>query len=89
MILKQATSRVPAPTSMIEYKQVPPANHFHMIWGLPPARLEFWMDLTNVLSATPWAARPRFIEGTDRPIPLIYTQNGGEDLAKMALARGA
>jgi L-fucose isomerase len=80
---------VPKYATMAEYKQVPPANHFHMIWGLSPARLQYWMDLNCVLSATPWAARPSFLEGTDRPIPLIYTQNGGEDATKRLLSRGA
>lgn len=72
--------------SMVEYKQFAPANHFHMIWGLPPARLEYWMDLTNVLSATPWEARPGFIEGVDRPMPLLYVLNGGETQTKLLLA---
>ena len=63
---------VPKYASMLEYKQYPPANHFHMTWNLPVARLQYWMDLTSVLSITPWAARPKFIEGVDRPQPLIY-----------------
>lgn len=74
---------VPKYASMGEYKQYAPANHFHMTWGLQPARLEYWMDLANVLSATPWAARPSFIEGTDRPLPLLYIINGGETQAKL------
>ena len=78
---------VPKYATMGEYKQYAPANHFHMTWGLPPARLEYWMDLTNVLSATPWAHRPAYIEGTDRPAPLIQIINGGETQAKMLLAR--
>ncbi len=73
---------VPKYASMGEYKQYAPANHFHMTWGLPPARLEYWMDLTNVLSATPWQARPSFIEGVDRPQPLLHIINGGEAAAK-------
>ncbi|NOY79756.1 MAG: hypothetical protein GXP31_01995 [Kiritimatiellaeota bacterium] len=77
---------VPRYAAMGEYKQLAPANHFHMVWDLRPARLEYWMDLTNVLSATPWSARPRYIQGTDRPLPLIYVQNGGEDATKMRLA---
>ncbi len=78
---------VPKYATMVEYKQLPPANHFHMVWGLNPARLQYWMDLNNVLSVTPWTARPSFIEGLDRPLPLIYAQNGGEDNAKMILCR--
>ena len=77
---------VPKYASMPEYKQFAPANHFHMTWGLNPARLQYWMDLNNVLSATPWQGRPQFVEGVDRPLPLLYIQNGGETTAKMKLA---
>ncbi len=73
----------PKYATMYEYKHYPPANHFHMIWGLPVSRLQFWMDLTNTVSGTPWAARPSFVEGVDRPTPLLYIQNGGEFNAKM------
>ncbi len=74
---------VPKYASMTEYKQYPPANHFHMTWNLPVARLQYWMDLTGVLSVTPWAARPKFIEGVDRPEPLVHLLNGGADTYKM------
>jgi len=76
---------VPKYATMGEYKQFAPANHFHMTWGLTPARLGYWMDMANVLSATPWAARPDYIEGVDRPTPLLYVKNGGETNAKMML----
>ncbi len=69
---------VPKYASMLEYKQYAPANHFHMTWNLPVARLQYWMDLTGILSVTPWAARPAFVEGMDRPLPLIYHLNGGQ-----------
>ncbi len=78
---------VPKYASMAEYKQYAPANHFHMIWNLPPARLQYWMDLANVLSVVPWGARGGFCEDTDRPLPLLYLLNGGEDATKMRLAR--
>ncbi len=78
---------VPKYASMAEYKQYAPANHFHMVWNLPPRRLQYWMDLANVLSVTPWQARPQFIEGVDRPQPLLYLLNGGETVAKMARAK--
>jgi L-fucose isomerase len=78
---------VPKYASMVEYKQYPPANHFHMTWDLPVARLQHWMDLTGVLSVTPWAARPKFIEGIDRPQPLIHLINGGEDAFKLLRGR--
>jgi len=78
---------VPKYATMIEYKQFAPANHFHMTWGLEPARLQYWMDLANVLSATPWQARAAFIEGVDRPMPLLYIINGGEEQTKLLRAR--
>lgn len=78
---------VPRYATMAEYKQSAPANHLHMTWGLKPARLQYWMDLANVLSVAPWAARPAFVEGTDRPTPLLYLKNGGETTAKMLLKR--
>jgi L-fucose isomerase len=67
---------VPKFASMVEYKQYPPANHFHMTWNLPVARLQYWMDLTGVTSVTPWANKPKFIEGADRPQPLVYLLSG-------------
>ena len=67
---------VPKYASMIEYKQYAPANHFHMTADLPVARLQHWMDLTGVASVTPWSARPSFVEGTDRPQPLMHLLNG-------------
>ena len=79
---------VPKYASMVEYKQYPPANHFHMTWDLPVARLQHWMDLTGVLSVTPWAARPKFIEGVDRPQPLIHLINAGQDAFKIMNHRG-
>lgn len=77
---------VPRYASMLEYKQYAPANHFHMTWDLNPARLQYWMDFTNTLSLTPWQERPRFIESKDRPLPLVYILNGGEERTKIKLA---
>ena len=76
---------VPKYASMYEYKHYPPANHLHMIQGLSVARLQYWMDLNNVLSQATWSARPKFVEGVDRPTPLLYLANGGEDNAKVIL----
>lgn len=73
---------VPKYASMAEYKQFAPANHFHMVWNLEVARIQYWMDLTNVLSVAPWQGRPAFVEGTDRPVPLMYLINGGENETK-------
>ncbi|MCL5408423.1 MAG: hypothetical protein M1135_00125 [Candidatus Omnitrophica bacterium] len=78
---------VPKYATMFEYKQYAPANHFHMIWSLSPARLQYWMDITNVISVTPWAAKPAFIEEVDRPMPLLYLLNGGETTTKIILAK--
>jgi L-fucose/D-arabinose isomerase len=78
---------VPKYATMGEYKHLPPANHFHMVQGLTPARLEYWMDLNCVLSQANWAARPAYIEGVDRPLPLIYAANGGENNAKLMLGK--
>ncbi|MBN1805500.1 MAG: hypothetical protein JW837_09630 [Sedimentisphaerales bacterium] len=69
---------IPKYASMLEYKQYAPANHFHMTWNLPVARLQYWMDLTSVLNVLPWVNRPTFVEGVDRPLPLVYLLNGGE-----------
>lgn len=79
---------VPKYASMTEYKQFAPANHFHMTWGLRPSVLQYWMDLANVLSVAPWQARPAFIEGVDRPTPLMYLINGGENETKRLRAKG-
>lgn len=76
---------VPKYARMAEYKQYAPANHFHMTWQLRPARLQYWMDLANVLSVAPWQERPAFVEGVDRPQPLIHLINGGEARAKELL----
>jgi L-fucose isomerase len=73
---------VPKYASMTEYKQYPPANHFHMTWNLPVARFQHWMDMTGVLNVAPWAARPKFIEGVDRPQPLVHLLSGGENAYK-------
>ncbi len=77
----------PKYATMYEYKHYAPANHFHMTWNLKPARLQMWMDLTNTLSGNRWNARPAFVEGTDRPIPLLHLINGGEDTAKKLRSR--
>ena len=78
---------VPKYALMAEYKQYAPANHLHMTWNLPVSRLEYWMDLTGVLSVTPWSQRPEWVEGTDRPKPLLHLLNGGEYNAKVAMKR--
>ncbi|MFC2085321.1 hypothetical protein ACFLS9_09705 [Bacteroidota bacterium] len=76
----------PKHATMEEYKQYAPANHLHMTWNLNTARLQYWMDLANVLSSTPWNEMPSYREGIDRPLPLLYVINGGENQAKMLRA---
>ena len=73
----------PKHATMVEYKQYAPANHFHMTWNLKTARLQYWMDMANVLSVTPWMNKPAFREGVDRPLPLLYLINGGESQTKL------
>ena len=77
---------VPKYATMAEYKQYAPANHFHMTWNLRPARLQYWMDMTHVLSVAPWIERPAFLPGVDRPQPLLHLLNGGENATKLRLA---
>ena len=72
---------VPRYATMLEYKQYAPANHLHMTWNLPVARLQHWMDLVGVLNVTPWSARPAFIEGTDRPKPLLHLLNSDNPIS--------
>jgi L-fucose isomerase len=76
----------PKHATMTEYKQYAPANHLHMTWNLNTARLQYWLDLANVLSSTPWNEMPEHREGIDRPMPLLYVINGGEVQAKMLRA---
>ena len=78
---------IPKYASMAEYKQYAPANHFHMNTGVNPARLEYWMDMANVLSVIPWQSRPKFIEGVDRPTPLVYLLNSSENETKRIRSR--
>ena len=58
-----------------------------MTWNLKRNRLQYWMDMTNVLSVTPWKEMPLFLEGIDRPLPLLYLINGGENNTKIKLNR--
>jgi L-fucose/D-arabinose isomerase len=77
------TFLAPKHATMFEYKHYAPANHLHMTWDLNTARMQYWMDLCNVLSATPWKNMEYGREGIDRPQPLLYVLNGGEDQAKL------
>jgi len=63
-----------------------PANHFHMVTGLTRRRWQHFSDYANILNCR-WENAPEFVEGLDRPLPMLYRVNGGETAAKMLLAR--
>jgi L-fucose isomerase len=62
-----------------------PANHFHMVTGLARRRWQHFSDYALVLNYR-WENAPDFVEGLDRPQPMIFRTNGGETAAKMLLA---
>ncbi len=62
-----------------------PANHFHMVTGMPRRRWQHFSDYANILNYR-WENTPDFVEGLDRPLPMLYRINGGETAAKMLLA---
>jgi len=62
-----------------------PANHFHMVTGLPRRRWQHFSDYADILNYR-WENAPEFVEGLDRPLPMLYRINGGETAAKMLLA---
>jgi L-fucose isomerase len=81
------------PHTLLTFDHVPaslakmgmPANHFHMVTGLPRRRWQHFSDYANVLNYR-WENAPEFVEGLDRPLPMLYRTNGGETAAKMLLA---
>jgi len=62
-----------------------PANHFHMVTDLPRRRWQHFSDYANILNYR-WENAKEFVEGLDRPLPMLYRTNGGETAAKMMLA---
>jgi L-fucose isomerase len=62
-----------------------PANHFHMVTDMPRRRWQFFSDYANILNYR-WENAPEYVEGLDRPLPMLYRTNGGEAAAKMLLA---
>ncbi len=62
-----------------------PANHFHMVTGMPRRRWQHFSDYANILNYR-WENSPEFVDGLDRPLPILYRINGGETTAKMLLA---
>jgi L-fucose isomerase len=61
-----------------------PANHFHMVTGLPRRRWQHFSDYANILNYR-WENATDYVEGLDRPLPMLYRTNGGEVAAKMLL----
>jgi L-fucose isomerase len=62
-----------------------PANHFHMVTGMPRRRWQHFSDYATILNYR-WENAPDYVEGLDRPLPMLYRTNGGETAAKMLLA---
>ncbi|MFA4925967.1 MAG: hypothetical protein WC524_04870 [Candidatus Aminicenantales bacterium] len=82
------------PHTFVTYDQVPaslvkmgmPANHFHLVKNLNRRRWQFFSDLAGILNYR-WENSPDYVEGLDRPLPLLYRLNGGETSAKLLQAR--
>ena len=75
---------VPKYATMAEYKQYAPANHFHAIWGLAPRRLQYWMDMANVLSVAPWARAAAVDRRLDRPAAAALSAQRRRDRGQAA-----
>jgi L-fucose isomerase len=81
------------PHTLLTFDHVParlakvgmPANHFHMVTGLPRRRWQHFSDYANILNYK-WENAPEFVDGLDRPLPMLHRTNGGEPAAKMLLA---
>ncbi len=81
------------PHTFLTFEHVPaglikmgvPANHIHMVTGLPRRRWQHFSDYACVLNGR-WENAPDHVEGLDRPAPMLYRTNGGETAAKMMLA---
>jgi L-fucose isomerase len=62
-----------------------PANHLHMVTGLPRRRWQHFSDYALILNHR-WENAPEYVPGLDRPQPILWRLNGGETAAKMRLA---
>jgi L-fucose isomerase len=62
-----------------------PANHFHMVTGLPRRRWQHFSDFNLILNYH-WDNTPEYSDGLDRPQPILWRLNGGETATKMRLA---
>ena len=72
-----------APASLVKVGM--PANHFHMVAGLPRRRWQHFSDYALILNSR-WENTPEYEEGLDRPLPMLWRINGGETTAKMLMA---
>ena len=61
-----------------------PANHFHMITHMPRRRWQHFSDYNLILNYH-WENTPEYIEDVDRPLPMLWRINGGEDKAKILM----
>lgn len=62
-----------------------PANHFHMVTGLPRRRWQHFSDYNLILNYR-WENTQEYTEGVDRPLPMLWRINGGEEKGKMLMA---
>jgi L-fucose isomerase len=80
------------PHTFLTFKHVPsslvkvgiPANHFHMITHMPRRRWQHLSDYCLILNYH-WENTPEYTEGLDRPLPMLWRINGGENQAKMLM----
>jgi L-fucose isomerase len=61
-----------------------PANHFHMITHMPRRRWQHFSDYNLILNYH-WENTPEYMDGMDRPLPMLWRMNGGEVKAKMLM----
>lgn len=61
-----------------------PANHLHMVTGLPRRRWQHFSDYALILNYR-WENAPEHTPGLDRPQPILWRLNGGETAAKMMI----
>jgi L-fucose isomerase len=71
------------PASIVKYGC--PANHMHLVQGLPRRRWQYFSDYARVLNYQ-WPNLPVFTEGLDRPEAMVYRLAGGETFCKVLLA---
>lgn len=81
------------PHTFLTFEHVPsslvkvgiPANHFHMVTGLPRRRWQHFSDYNLILNYR-WENRQEYTEGVDRSLPMLWRINGGEEKGKMLMA---